>query len=772
LPENIVTEGTIRTLSRYRILEELGRGGFATVYRALDPDLDREVALKVLDPLLTRDPVWVARFRREARAVARLDHPHVVTIYEVGQAEGLLFIATRLVEGGTLAGRIRERGPLRWDEVVRLVGEIAEALDYAHDQGVIHRDLKAANVLLDGERGALLTDFGFASIVSESSYSVSISGGVVGTPQYIAPEVWEGQPATAQTDIYALGCILYEMVTGEHLFQGDTTPSVMRAHFQPLALPETWPEGVPSGLEAVLERALAKELGNRFTRAGDLAEAVTALWEDRLAEPYAALEAAVAAGDWEQALGLAREIQAEDPEYEDVVALEEAALAGLEQAARAREAATWRQEAERALAEGDLRGAEIAVRRWQALMPDEAEAAAFLARLEERAASSVSASPLKPPLEIHPEPAIATPSEPQAQLPGPRAGRRASAEGKPWWGVPGRAWVAGGLVLMTVVVATVVVGLVLAWGGGRGGGQQAVVTNALQPTVTAVVVVEPAKPQEPTETATAVPAKTPEPSSTRLALPSATPLPSAAPSRTSMIAATEAPSATATHRISPTPRSPATTSTPAIPARRLDLSSSEPECSWGRYPSGPKTFWICNYDVSVTDLSSGNKAMIYAIRDGRIDSVVWTPDGRKVLISLCYLKQDLSQQCHLRLVNLDGSVAKDILSETRPGGRVGSAVWSPDGRKIALRYEYQNDYGVFTITSDGTGLKRVSSSAASDYPKYWSTDGEWIIVTPDGGGTLYALETNGNRRIPLSQLGRIAVYDERYFPWLVTDRLH
>ncbi len=247
-----------KKLGKYEIVKELGKGGFATVFRARDPDLDREVALKVLDPLLTRDPVWVDRFRREARAVARLDHPHVVTIYEVGEAEGLLYIATRLIEDGTLADLITERGALPWTDVVRFVAQISSALDYAHDQGVIHRDLKAANILIDEARGAQLTDFGFASIVSESSYSVSLSGGVVGTPHYIAPELWEGKPATAQTDIYALGCILFEMVMGEHLFQGDTTPAVMRAHFKPLELPEEWPAGVPTGLKEVLETALAK----------------------------------------------------------------------------------------------------------------------------------------------------------------------------------------------------------------------------------------------------------------------------------------------------------------------------------------------------------------------------------------------------------------------------------------------------------------------------------------------------------------------------------
>jgi len=379
-----MTKQISQKLGKYEIIEEMGRGGFATVYRVRDPGLDREVALKVLHPLLMRGPEWVARFRREARAVARLDHSHIVTIYEVGQAEGLLYIAMRLVADGSLAQRIAKDGPLPWAELVQLVEQIASALDYAHDQGVIHRDLKAANVLLDSERGAQLTDFGFARMVSESTYSTSISGGVVGTPHYIAPEVWEDKPATTQTDVYALGCILYEMVIGEHLFQGDTTPAVMRAHFQPLKVQETWPEGVPSGLGEVLHTALAKEPESRYLRAGELSEALAALKTDELAEPYAELEAAVAAEAWEQAIELAGKIRAEDPEYRDVAALEETALDGLEGAARRREAATWREEAQRALGEGDLRGAELAARQWQSLTPDAAETHAFLAKLKVR----------------------------------------------------------------------------------------------------------------------------------------------------------------------------------------------------------------------------------------------------------------------------------------------------------------------------------------------------------------------------------------------------
>lgn len=330
-----MSEPAYQMLGKYRVVEEVGRGGFGTVYRAHDPDLDREVAIKVLDPLLMREPVWVQRFRREAQVIARLDHPHIVAVYEIGQTEQALYIVERLVTAGSLARRLAAEGALPWPEVVRLVDEMAGALDYAHAQGVIHRDLKAANVLLDPEHGAQLTDFGFARMVAESSLSLSVSGGVVGTPQYMAPEVWEGLPATAQTDVYALGCMVYEMVTGETLFRGDTTPSVMRAHFQPLVLPESWPEGAPPGMTDVLRLAVARMPAARYGRAGELADALRALPADPLAEPYAALQAAAAAKDWPRVRALARQIEAESPGYRDVAEMKHRALAEEERAARA-----------------------------------------------------------------------------------------------------------------------------------------------------------------------------------------------------------------------------------------------------------------------------------------------------------------------------------------------------------------------------------------------------------------------------------------------------
>src|SRR5262245_13219173 len=199
-------------MDRYQILGEIGRGGFAVVYRARDTELDRLVALKELNPHLLADTGWVEQFRREARLIARLNHPRIVTIYDIiDQAPARLFLVMHLVEGPGLDKLLAGRGRLPWTEALAIIQAVAEGLDYAHSQGILHRDLKPANILLDPARGPLLSDFGLAKLVSD--HSLSQSGSIVGTPHYIPPEIWDGEPATPQADIYALGCILYVLRT-------------------------------------------------------------------------------------------------------------------------------------------------------------------------------------------------------------------------------------------------------------------------------------------------------------------------------------------------------------------------------------------------------------------------------------------------------------------------------------------------------------------------------------------------------------------------------
>ncbi len=270
---------THEQLGNYRILEELGKGGFATVYRALDTTLDRGVALKVLDPLLMRDATWVKRFDDEAKAIAKLKHPHIVTIHNIEKRAQRIYIVMELASEGSLKNIITQRGPFGWEEALDLLRPIAEALDYAHSYNIVHRDIKPDNILLDASSTVLLSDFGLAKLLVNNSWSYSLSGdSVLGTPAYIAPELWDDEPAGSPSDIYALCCVIYEMVTGETLFQGSKPSVIMRRHvLDGPRFPETWPEGVPLTLSAVLGKGLAQSPEDRYASAGALVADLEAL---------------------------------------------------------------------------------------------------------------------------------------------------------------------------------------------------------------------------------------------------------------------------------------------------------------------------------------------------------------------------------------------------------------------------------------------------------------------------------------------------------------
>ncbi len=268
-----------RQLGKYTIVRELGRGGFATVYLAQDTVLRRAVALKVLHPPLLTDPAFVSRFESEARAIAQFEHPQIATIYELGHYDGRLCIAMPLMAGGSLAERIQQHGPLAFADAARVAREVADALDYAHAAGFVHRDVKPSNILFNARGAAVLADFGLVKAAEGSVIARTTMGGLLGTPAYMAPEVWEGQGDTAQTDVYALGCVLYEMLTGAVLFRGDTPPAVMLRHFQPRSYPEQWPAGTPPGIAQLLDRALAREPAERFGSAGALAAELSKLTE-------------------------------------------------------------------------------------------------------------------------------------------------------------------------------------------------------------------------------------------------------------------------------------------------------------------------------------------------------------------------------------------------------------------------------------------------------------------------------------------------------------
>jgi len=267
------------TLGRYRIESLLGKGGMGVVYRAFDTELARPVAIKVLAGDLNQDNR--SRLLREARSASALNHPHISTVHEVGEAEGCAFLVMELVEGRVLHHAIPANG-LPVDSVIRYGSQIAAALAHAHERGVIHRDLKSANVIVTENGRAKVLDFGIAQrsceqsdLMTESHSSASAPVGAAGTLAYMAPELLEGAPADARSDIWALGVVLYEMATGQIPFHAGTPFELISAILRD-PIPRL-PSSVPAGLASVIQRCLAREPGRRYQRAGEIESALEAL---------------------------------------------------------------------------------------------------------------------------------------------------------------------------------------------------------------------------------------------------------------------------------------------------------------------------------------------------------------------------------------------------------------------------------------------------------------------------------------------------------------
>ncbi len=265
--------------NRYEIIKELGKGGFGTVYQAHDSILDIDRALKVLHPVLVADATFLTRFRREARMAAKLDHPNLAPVYDSGESEGRFYMVMKYLPGGSLKDRLEKEGRLNEQDTLKVFLEICEGLAYAHDHQIVHRDLKPANILFDDNGSACVSDMGFAkSLTSGNSASLSVSGGMVGTPAYMAPEIWRGKTATAATDIYSLGCILYEMLTSEVLFHGTSHADVMTKHL--IKRPEFSPV-LPQKYVPVVQKALQPVPEDRFSSAQEMAQALLAAAQQR-----------------------------------------------------------------------------------------------------------------------------------------------------------------------------------------------------------------------------------------------------------------------------------------------------------------------------------------------------------------------------------------------------------------------------------------------------------------------------------------------------------
>lgn len=264
-------------LGPYQVMEAFGEGGMATIYKGYQPSMERYVALKVLPRKLAESPEFVGRFKQEAKMLANLMHPHILPVFDYGDAQGYTYIVMPLVSGGTLAQRMSGGRPIPMAEIVVMMSQVGSALGYAHSRGLVHRDIKPSNVLIDENGNCLLTDFGIAKLY-EANSGFTNTGALVGTPSYMSPEQAKGVSIDYRSDIYSLGVILYEMATGRVPYQAETPIAVAIKHIQdPLPLPKIVNPGMPDYLERIIVKALAKNPENRYQSAGALVEALQAM---------------------------------------------------------------------------------------------------------------------------------------------------------------------------------------------------------------------------------------------------------------------------------------------------------------------------------------------------------------------------------------------------------------------------------------------------------------------------------------------------------------
>jgi tetratricopeptide (TPR) repeat protein/uncharacterized protein YraI len=354
-----MTELIDTRLGQYQLTEVVGRGGMAVVYKAFQPSLERFVAIKLL--LHHHDPQFAERFKREARTIANLQHPNILPIYDYGEQEGMLYLVLQFIENGaTLAdtlGASMEPAP-----ALRLMARVLEALDYAHRRGIIHRDIKPSNILLLSPRWPMLADFGIAKLMTDDQ-RLTMSGMIVGTAAYMSPEQAAGRTVDARTDLYAVGIVLYELLTGRVPFEADTPIAVLiKQSYEPPPPPRSLNPALPEAVETALLRALAKDPADRYQSAAEMAEVLERVAaeierssaRDQRAELYQSGIQAFEARRWETAIDLLSRVVALDPAYADAArrldearkeqaaAKEQAMRAGLYQAGlQAFEAKRW-----------------------------------------------------------------------------------------------------------------------------------------------------------------------------------------------------------------------------------------------------------------------------------------------------------------------------------------------------------------------------------------------------------------------------------------------
>lgn len=265
-----------KKIGQYEIVAKIGEGGMAQVYKAYQASMNRYVAIKVLPHQSTQDTNFIKRFKGEAQAIANLEHSHILPVHDFGLQDDIYYLVMRYIDSGTLADLMKQDKALPVERSLQIIIDVAKALDYAHSQGIIHRDIKPSNILIDPHGDVLLSDFGLAKMITETNETrLTKTGMVVGTPDYMSPEQATDEPIDGSSDIYSLGVVLYELLTGQLPFDGTTPMSVVIKHVrEPVPPPRQVNPTIPEGLEQIIMQAMAKKPSQRYQSAGEFAQAL------------------------------------------------------------------------------------------------------------------------------------------------------------------------------------------------------------------------------------------------------------------------------------------------------------------------------------------------------------------------------------------------------------------------------------------------------------------------------------------------------------------
>jgi len=760
---------------QYKILALIGEGGMGMVYRAHDTLLNREVAIKLLPPELARDREFVSRFRREAETAASLDHPHIVAIYNIGEQDGVHYLAMRLLEGQPLNQVLKQSGALPPERALHITEQVARALDYAHARGVVHRDVKPANIMVGADEHVTLMDFGIAKAMTGSR--LTRTGTMIGTPEYMAPEQFTGEQVDLRADIYALAVVLYEMLTGRVPFTGETPVSISHAHvYQQPAPPRQHNTQIPTAVEQVVLRALAKRPEARYPNAGALADALRAALHGGAVPPSSAIPVSapvrqplkIVTPDGREYALAPGTLHLGRSEENDVV---------INDSQVSRRHAEIHSDAQSS-AIVDLNSANGTFVNGQRLTPHHPHRlqAGMSIRLGTEATLQVQSGPPVRRKTAPLEPPGSRPAYPPDRTTARAAAPPPSQKPKLLKSIGGLGCVVGAIGLG--LIAVVVIGLIV-WKNLRGPATPTPdVVTVIIPTPELVVVTATPDLQEATQPAIPV-----------TVIVTATPPPATPTTRPTML----------TKTATPTTPPPVTTATDRIVYACGNVGSSnicvvdlagntrtlisdakdDAEPDW--HPTTQQLVFQSNrdgnYDVFISDADGRNVKNLTQTRGKDERMPDWSPDGQSIVYEIG-----------------DGVDNGDIVMQVIAANRAytlaaGRApVWSPDGNYVAYMQKQSNGYWqlyVFDVRNK-TARKLTHSDEHCRFPA-WSPDGEWLAyntyvfssaprgqtydiwrMRADGSGSPQRLTTTGDSGRPSwSADGKRIIYNYGEYLYLL-----